>query len=233
MIIAVIPARGGSKRIPRKNIKDFCGKPMVAWSIEAAKQSQCFDDIIVSTDDGEIAEVARAYGASVPFFRPQQLADDFTGTNAVVVHAQEYVKQLGHNVSATACIYATAPFLTGVKIREGLDCLKETKNAQYAVTVTSYSFPIQRSLKMNSRGMLNMREPKYARCRSQDLDQFYHDAGQLYWGYPESFNDYPSVMECDIAPIFLHPNNVQDIDTPEDWEVAEYLFQLMGRGSND
>ncbi len=232
MNVAIIPARGGSKRIPRKNIKNFYGKPMIAWSIEAAIQSGCFDQIIVSTDDIEIAEIAEKYGAEVPFIRPRNLSDDYTGTNAVITHALEYLSEASVDVSAVACIYATAPFLSAEKIREGLDLLIANADSKYAVTVTNYPFPIQRSLSLNERGLLTMREPEYATSRSQDLEEFYHDAGQLYWGYPNSFKDYPSVMECEISPIFLHPKNVQDIDTPEDWETAEYLFKLM-RGNLD
>lgn len=229
MRLAVIPARGGSKRIPRKNIKPFCGKPMIAWSIEAALQSGCFDAVIVSTDDAEIAEVARHYGADVPFMRPPELSDDFTGTNAVIVHAIDFFESKGIKVNTVACIYATAPFLQPVKIREGMNLLREDQSLDYAVTVTKYPFPIQRSLKMLDDGRLGLREPVYATSRSQDLEEFYHDAGQLYCGRSSSFRNSPTVFMSAISPILLHPKNVQDIDTPDDWERAELLFKIINK----
>lgn len=227
MKLAVIPARGGSKRIPRKNIKIFCGKPMIAWSIEAALESGRFDHVVVSTDDEEIAEVARHYGATVPFLRPKALSDDFTGTNAVIVHAIEYFESQGDSVDVVACIYATAPFLNSEKMREGMDLIQKNPSMDYAVTVTKYPFSIRRSLRIAADGKLVLREPEHAMSRSQDLEEFYHDAGQLYCGKSASFKKYPTVFQGTVLPILLHPKNVQDIDTIEDWERAEFMFKLI------
>lgn len=226
MRLAVIPARGGSKRIPRKNTRSFCGKPMLVWSIEAALSSGCFDQVVVSTDDPEIAEIARLHGASTPFLRPATLADDYTGTNAVVVHAMEHFEAQGQVMDFVACIYATAPFLRPEVIQQGLEALMANPQAQYAVTVTPFSFPIQRSLRMSGAEMV-MREPEFAESRSQDLQPFFHDAGQLYWARGEAFRETPTVFLGRVAPILLPPERVQDIDTFDDWACAEMKFKYL------
>ena len=183
MKLAIIPARGGSKRIPRKNIKLFCAKPMIAWSIEAALQSGCFDQVIVSTDDAEIAEVARSYGATVPFMRPAELSDDHTGTIPVIHHAIEWVNAQGQAVEQACCLYATAPFVSPDDIRRGFDTLIGS-DSDYAFSVTSYAFPIQRAIRLNAEGQVEMFNPEHFNTRSQDLEEAFHDAGQFYWAKP-------------------------------------------------
>ncbi|WP_150303092.1 pseudaminic acid cytidylyltransferase [Pseudomonas saliphila] len=227
MRLAVIPARGGSKRIPRKNIKAFGGKPMIAWSIEAALDSGCFDQVIVSTDDAEIAQVAQQYGATVPFMRPADLSDDHTGTIPVIRHAIEWVD--AHCVDAAqqvCCLYATAPFVRAEDIRQGLAVLTDT-GSDYAFSVTSYAFPIQRALRLTQEGRVNMFSPEYSNTRSQDLEEAYHDAGQFYWGQAEAWLQGKMIFAEGSAPVLLPRHRVQDIDTPEDWERAEWMFRAL------
>ena len=221
MIIAVIPARGGSKRIPKKNIKNFNGKPIIAYSIEAAIKSNIFDQVIVSTDCEDIAKVAKEYGANVPFIRPKDISDDFTGTNAVVRHAIEQSKD---RINLACCIYATAPFVTSDVLKNGFELISNN-DTDYAITVTSYPFPIQRSLKiLNSK--LDMNMPEHLMTRSQDLEEMYHDAGQVYWGKAESFLEDKPLFSGNSTPIYLERHRVQDIDTPEDWIRAEMLHKV-------
>jgi N-acylneuraminate cytidylyltransferase len=232
--LAVIPARGGSKRIPRKNIRDFCGQPMVAWSIRAALDSGCFDHVLVSTDDEEIARVALDAGAEVPFRRPDELSGDFTPTNEVVTHAVGHYEAAGARVERVACIYATAPFLTADVVRQGMAaCLRP--GADFAAVVTHYRFPIQRALGADANGMLRMREPQHIASRSQDLEMFYHDAGQFYCGAPAGFARFRSVFEGVVAPVVVPPTQALDIDTSEDWDAAEIMFRQIietHRGNN-
>jgi len=229
MKLAVIPARGGSKRIPRKNIRPFAGKPIIAYSIQAALSSGCFDDVVVSTDDSEIAAIAESYGASVPFIRPVEIADDFTGTNAVVKHAIDWYCDQGHTVEHACCIYATAPFVTADVIRKGLALLTGGVDVQFAITVTGYSFPIQRALRILPEDRLGMFYPEYVMTRSQDLEETFHDAGQIYWGKAEAFVTNVPLFDHRSVPIYLPRKFVQDIDTPEDWELAEQLFMALNR----
>ena len=224
--IAIIPARGGSKRIPRKNIKLFCAKPMIAWSIEAALQSGCFDQVIVSTDDQEIAEVARQYGATVPFMRPAELSDDHTGTVPVIQHAIEWVNAQGQPVEQACCLYATAPFVSAEDINRGLDILDATQS-DYAFSVTSYAFPIQRAIRLNDEGRVQMFNPEYFNTRSQDLEEAFHDAGQFYWGTADAWLQGRMIFGAGSVPVPLPRHRVQDIDTPEDWVRAEWLFKAM------
>ena len=226
MKLAVIPARGGSKRIPRKNIKLFCGKPMIAWSIEAALQSECFDRIIVSTDDPEIANVALQYGAQVPFLRPPELSDDHTGTIPVISHAIEWFRAEGQQINQVCCLYATAPFVRPEDIHRGLLTLNE-KACDYAFSVTSYAFPIQRAIRINSEGRVEMFNPEYFNNRSQDLEEAWHDAGQFYWGQADAWVSNKMIFTPDSAPVLLARHRVQDIDTPEDWVRAEWMFRAM------
>lgn len=226
MRLAVIPARGGSKRIPRKNIKLFCGKPMIAWSIEAALQSGCFDRLIVSTDDAEIADVARQYGAAVPFMRPAELSDDHTGTIPVMRHAVEWSNAQGLAAEQVCCLYATAPFVRAEDIRQGLQILEET-GGDYAFSVTSYAFPIQRAIRITERGRVEMFSPEYFSTRSQDLEEAYHDAGQFYWGRASAWLQGKMIFSPDSAPVLLPRHRVQDIDTSEDWLRAEWMFKAM------
>lgn len=226
MRLAVIPARGGSKRIPRKNIKLFCGKPMIAWSIEAALQSGCFDRLIVSTDDAEIADVARQYGAAVPFMRPAELSDDHTGTIPVMRHAVEWSNAQGLAAEQVCCLYATAPFVRAEDIRQGLQILEET-GGDYTFSVTSYAFPIQRAIRITERGRVEMFSPEYFSTRSQDLEEAYHDAGQFYWGRASAWLQGKMIFSPDSAPVLLPRHRVQDIDTSEDWLRAEWMFKAM------
>lgn len=228
MKLAVIPARGGSKRIPRKNIKLFCGKPMIAWSIEAALQSGCFDQVVVSTDDAEIAEVARQHGADVPFTRPAELSDDYTGTVPVIRHAIEWFTQQGRTVEQVCCLYATAPFVTAQDLNRGMQVL-QGDDCDYAFSVTSYAFPIQRAIRINGQGRVEMFNPEHFNTRSQDLEEAFHDAGQFYWGRADAWLQGKQIFSPDALPVLLPRHRVQDIDTPEDWARAEWLFKAMTR----
>ncbi|KYK46045.1 pseudaminic acid cytidylyltransferase [Bradyrhizobium liaoningense] len=229
MKIAVIPARGGSKRIPRKNIRPFCGKPIISYSIDAARQSGLFDEIVVSTDDEEIAAVSRQLGATTPFVRPREIADDFTGTNAVVKHAVAWFLERGNQISHACCIYATAPLIQPRYLREGHDALTRS-DAAFAFSVTSYAFPIQRAVRITTSGRVDALYPEHRLTRSQDLEPAYHDAGQFYWGTRDAFrDDVPLFSERSIG-IVLPRKYVQDIDTLEDWEQAEYMFRAISRG---
>ena len=226
MKIAIIPARGGSKRIPRKNIKDFFGKPMIAWSIEAALKSNCFDRIIVSTDDQEIAEIAKQYGAEVPFMRPAELSDDHAGTTPVIKQAIQWLTDNLQAPRLVCCIYATAPFVSAYDIKHGLDQLEQT-NASYAFTVTSYAFPIQRAIRITEVNNVEMFSPEHFQTRSQDLEEAYHDAGQFYWGKVDAWMSEKVIFGSESTPVILPRHRVQDIDTLEDWDRAEWLFKAM------
>lgn len=226
MILAVIPARGGSKRIPHKNIKPFCGKPMIAWSIEAARQSGCFDRIVVSTDDEEIAEIARAQGAEVPFMRPPELSDDLTGTIPVIAHAIKWQQQHGENPGKVCCIYATAPFVTAADLQRGLRIIEDTR-AHYAFSVTRYVFPIQRAIRIKENNRVEMFYPEHFNTRSQDLEEAYHDAGQFYWGQASAWLAGTPIFTPKAVPVIMPRHRTQDIDTPEDWVRAEWLFKAL------
>ena len=226
MKLAVIPARGGSKRIPRKNIKLFGGKPMIAWSIAAALKSACFDSVIVSTDDEEIADIARLHGAEVPFMRPVSLSDDYTGTIPVIRHAIEWLSINRQTPTQVCCIYATAPFLNPLDIRQGLTVLEST-SSDYAFSTTSYAFPIQRAIRVNAQGKVAMFLPEHANTRSQDLEHAYHDAAQFYWGQAQAWISGKVIFGANSAALHIPRYRAQDIDTMEDWEMAEYLFFAM------
>jgi len=222
--LAVIPARGGSKRIPRKNIKPFLGKPIIAYSIEAAKATKIFDLILVSTDDEEIAGVAKSFGANVPFLRPKTLADDFTGTNAVVKHAIEWLQANGTPVTYGCCIYATAPFVQPTYLMRGYERLVASGKS-FAFSVTSFPFPVQRAIRITEDGAVDAFYPEYISARSQDLEEAYHDAGQFYWGTTEAFLKDEVVFSPVSVPIVLPRHLVQDIDTLEDWVRAELMYR--------
>lgn len=228
MKIAVIPARGGSKRIPYKNIKLFSDKPLIAHSIQVALKTGLFDKVIVSTDDQKIADVAVQYGAEVPFMRPNTLADDFTGTTPVVRHAIQYYLDLGQPIDFCCCIYATAPLLQAEYLIKGFEQLQAQNNACFAFSVTSFPFPIQRALKLNQAGVAPM-YPEFISQRSQDLTQAYHDAGQFYWGRSEAYMAGKKMFAPHSIPIILPRHLVQDIDTMEDWQSAEMLYQLLNQ----
>jgi N-acylneuraminate cytidylyltransferase len=226
MRLAVIPARGGSKRIPRKNIRPFCGRPMIAWSIEAALQSGCFQQVVVSTDDEEIADIAHAWGAGVPFKRPANLADDHTGTLPVVAHAIEWHRRHGDIPTHICCVYATAPFVQSEDIRTGLSLL-EREGCDYVFPVTSYPFPVQRAIRIIPGGRVEMFNPEHFNTRSQDLEEAYHDAGQFYWGLSEAWLTKRPIFSSVATPLVLPRYRVQDIDTMEDWEMAERMFEAI------
>lgn len=222
--VAIIPARGGSKRIPHKNIKPFFGQPMISYSIQAAIHSQLFDRIIVSTDDPEIAEVAKFAGAETPFMRPAELADDHTGTGAVVVHALNWLKEHSWSVDAACCIYATAPLLDPERLKEGWEKLQ---GRRFAFSVTSFPFPIQRALRQTPDGSVDMFWPENLMKRSQDLEPAYHDAAQFYWGWTDAWLNGEIAFSPISAPVILPRTHVVDIDTPEDWEVAEVTYRVL------
>ncbi|MBT2300799.1 pseudaminic acid cytidylyltransferase [Variovorax paradoxus] len=226
MKLAVIPARGGSKRIPRKNIKPFCGKPIIAWSIAAAHGSGCFDRVIVSTDDAEIAQVARDAGAEVPFVRPPELSDDHAGTIPVVRHAIECQAATGEAPSLVCCIYATAPFLVADDIKRGLDVL-ERSGGDFAFSIAKYPFPIQRAIRTDAAGRVSMFNPEHFQTRSQDLEEAYHDAGQFYWGLASAWCSAETLFGPASTAVVLAPHRVQDIDTPDDWVRAEWMFKAL------
>lgn len=231
MRIAVIPARGGSKRILRKNIKLFCGKPMIAWSIEAAKSSGLFEHVIVSTDDAEIAEVSRQWGAEVPFIRPEELSDDYTGTTPVIAHAIQWALNRGLDVNAVCCIYATAPFVQADDLKRGLDALN-SGDWDYAFTATDFAAPIFRAFKQIAEGGVEMFFPEHFATRSQDLPVALHDAGQFYWGRPDAWLKGKQIFSSTSLPVLISRAKSQDIDTPEDWVFAELLFQISKQSVN-
>jgi pseudaminic acid cytidylyltransferase len=226
MKIAVIPARGGSKRIPGKNIKFFHGKPMIAYSIEAAKQSDCFDKIIVSTDDQEIADIARQYGAEVPFIRPAEIAGDYATTMDVIQHAIQWCESQSMSLDLLCCIYATAPFILPSDLSLGLESVSEN-NIDYAFSATSFAFPIQRAISLNENGSVQMFQPEHLNTRSQDLQEAYHDAGQFYWGKIAAFKTGKPFFSLSSKAILIPRKRVQDVDTLEDWEFAEALYAVM------
>lgn len=226
MKLAIIPARGGSKRIPRKNIKLFCGKPILAWSIKIAKLSGCFDRIIVSTDDSEIADIASTEGAEVPFIRPAEISDDYTGTIPVIAHAINWMNLANCKVDFACCIYPTAPLLKSEDLKLGFDLL-EKNNADYAFSVTNYPFPIQRAIRITPNIRIEMLQPESFNIRSQDLEKVFHDAGQFYWGRASAWLAGKQLFSDSATPVLLPHYRVKDIDTPEDWLHAELLFKAM------
>ncbi|CAI8895262.1 pseudaminic acid cytidylyltransferase [Pseudomonas zeae] len=224
--VAIIPARGGSKRIPRKNLLPFDGVPMIVRSIRTALESGLFDLVVVSTDDAEIAEVARAHGAQVPFMRPAALADDFTGTAAVIVHALEQLPSFDF----ACCIYATAPLLQVRYLREGLELLERHADKSFAFSVCDFGFPVQRALTLDEQGALRALYPEFRNTRSQDLPKAFQDAGQFYWGRTEAWLRGEVLYSPASLPVILPRHLVQDIDTAEDWKRAEYLYAALKAG---
>ncbi|NVZ30145.1 pseudaminic acid cytidylyltransferase [Pseudomonas gingeri] len=225
--IAIIPARGGSKRIPRKNLKLFHGEPMIARSIRLALACGLFDRVMVSTDDPEIAALAREHGALVPFVRPAALADDFTGTAAVIVHAIETLEQQGETFDYACCLYATAPLLQTRFLRQGLALLEQHGEKSFAFSVCEFGFPIQRALTLTDEGALTALYPEHRQTRSQDLPPAFQDAGQFYWGRSAAWLRGDVLFSEKSLPVRLPRHLVQDIDTPEDWRRAEYLYAAL------
>jgi len=226
MKLCVIPARGGSKRIPRKNIKSFCGQSMIGYSIKSAIASECFDKVVVSTDDSEIAEVAKSFGAEVPFVRPGEIANDYTATIPVVKHAIEWLDGQGWLSSDVCCLYATAPFVQADFIRQAYRKMKR-EEADYCFTVTTFAFPIQRAIKISVKDRIEMFYPEHFGTRSQDLEEAYHDAGQFYWGKAEAFKQQKPFFSKGSTPYILPRHLVQDVDTPEDWKRAELMYETL------
>lgn len=224
--LCIIPARGGSKRIERKNIKEFAGKPIIAYSIEAAVQSGCFDEVMVSTDDEEIASIAESHGAKVPFMRSEKTANDFATTADVIFEVLDRYAESDCEFDAICCLYATAPFVTSERLKEGFSILESGK-ADAAFTCVEYSYPIQRSLYVNEQGRILMKFPEYAKSRSQDVQKSYHDAGQFYFTTVKALRECGSLWGPDTMPIVLPEMEVQDLDTLQDWELAELKFRFL------
>lgn len=223
--LAMITARGGSKRIPRKNIKEFNGKPIMAYSIEAAIQSGVFDEVMVSTDDEEIADIAMKYGASVPFFRSENTSNDFATTVDVIDEVIREYHNRGKDFDVFACIYPTAPFVTAVKLKEAVEKLASS-DADSLIPVVRFSYPPQRAMEIHD-GRLVFRHPENLSTRSQDLEPHYHDAGQFYVARTESFLKNKGIMIGQILPIELSELEVQDIDNEIDWKLAEMKYKLL------
>jgi pseudaminic acid cytidylyltransferase len=226
MNIAIIPARGGSKRIHKKNIKLFYGKPMIAYSIEAALESGIFDEIYISTDDNEIAEIAKAYGAKIPFMRPSELADDYTATVPVIKHAIEYLDKKNITINYACCIYATAPFIQPQTLRDAYNLIKNSDN-DYCFPITEFDYAIQRALVMNKNSQISMLDNLQYNIRSQDLEPRYHDVGQFYMGTVQAWKQEKPILASRSIGISIPRKYAQDIDTPEDWKFAEYLYGFM------
>ena len=228
--IAVIPARGGSKRIPRKNIKEFCGKPILAYSIEAALHSGIFDTVMVSTDDEEIARIAREYGAEVPFFRSAETANDYATIPLVFEEVlAEYAKR-GEFFEMACCIFPTAPFVTGERLAEAVKKL-EASDADTLFPVVAFSYPPQRALVIENERLV-FKYPEHLDSRSQDLEKQYHDAGLFFVFRTEAFKTNKRFLVGNIVPLEISEMEVQDIDTPTDWEIAEVKYQIL-RGKTD
>jgi N-acylneuraminate cytidylyltransferase len=224
--VAIIPARGGSKRIPRKNLLPFAGVPMIVRSIRTALDSGLFEQVVVSTDDAEIADIAKAHGAQVPFMRPADLADDYTGTAAVIVHALQHLPSFDF----ACCIYATAPLLQARYLRQGLELLERHPHRSFAFSVCDFAFPVQRALTVDGDGALTALYPEFRNTRSQDLPEAFQDAGQFYWGRSEAWMRGDVLYSPASLPVILPRYLVQDIDTPEDWKRAEYLYAALKAG---
>lgn len=225
-IVAIIPARAGSKRIPKKNIKLFSGRPIIWYSIKAAQDTNLFNRVIVSTDSDKIATVAKSCGAQVSFIRPAELADDFTGTVPVLLHALNWLSEHESAADYFCCIYATAPFIQPGFIRRGFNLLKD-KKAAVVFSVTKFSPPIFRALKIKKDGRVEMFWPEHANSRSNDLPEAYHDAGQFYWGNTGRFMKEKKLFSSDAVPIVIPRYLAMDIDTPEDWKTAETMYAII------
>lgn len=222
--LAIITARGGSKRIPRKNIRTFCGKPILSYSIEAARDAQIFDEIMVSTDDEEIRDIALGYGAKVPFMRSTKNSDDYATTGDVLKEVLENYSSLQKKFDDFCCIYPTAPFVTGEKIANSYRLLNNS-HTNTVVSVVPFSFPVQRAI-CEKEGYGEMMYPEYLSSRSQDLEVAYHDAGQFYWAKVSAFLENPQFIGNTSALYILDELEVQDIDNENDWKIAELKYQL-------
>lgn len=223
--LCIIPARGGSKRIPRKNIKPFMGKPIMAYSIEAALKSGLFDEVMVSTDDEEYAEIARQFGAKVPFMRSEKTANDYATTEDVLFEVLGEYEKRGMRFDTICCLYSTAPFVTAARMKEAYDKMI-SENVDAVFTVVAYSYPIQRCLHIVD-GKIGMKWPEYQSARSQDLETIYHDAGQFYFARVPQLRIEKDLWMKNSVPFILPETEVQDLDTMTDWQLAEMKFNLL------
>ena len=226
--IAIITARGNSKRIPRKNIKEFCGKPIMNYSIEAALHSGLFTEVMVSTDDEEIAEIAKRAGAQVPFMRSSATASDYASTDDVILEVLNRYKELGREFETFCCLYPTAPFVTAQKLQKAAKLLE---GADAVMPVVAFSYPPQRCVVLNEDGELRMKWPEYAQTRSQDLETYYHDCGQFYFCRTKPVLENGTTDLPHMAPMIMSELEVQDIDNPEDWALAEMKYKMMQHNS--
>ncbi len=227
--VAIIPARGGSKRIKKKNIKAFCGSPIISYSISAAIKSNLFDRILVSTDDNEIAEVALSFGAEVPFVRPKNISDDQTGTIPVIKHAINWLDKSEplYEFEYACCIYPTAPFVTAVLLRSAFNKLVK-ENANFSMPVTKFDYPVQRALYLSGSKNICMVDEKLFTARSQDLEDRLHDTGQFYWGKKSAWLSKKTLFGSSSVPVIIPSYQCHDIDTVEDWQYAEMKYKLLG-----
>jgi pseudaminic acid cytidylyltransferase len=223
--VAIITARGGSKRILRKNIKTFCDKPIIAYSIAAALDCQCFEEVMVSTDDVEIAGIAKSLGAKIPFMRSPENSNDFAGTAEVIREVLVQYREAGRRFESLCCIYPTAPFITAEKLKKGMTLLEET-DADCVLPVVAFSYPIQRSLKIEDGHAVMFWPDNYSK-RSQDLQPAFHDAGQFYCMKVESLLEQMKLFAVNTIPIVVPESEVQDIDNEEDWKIAEIKYRLL------
>ncbi len=223
--LAIITARGGSKRIPRKNIKEFCSKPIIAYSIEAALKSGVFDEVMISTEDKEIAQISEGFGAKVPFFRSEKTASDYATTADVLLEVLDEYEKRGMHFDMACCIYPTAPFITSERLKEAVETLRKS-DADTLIPVVGFSYPPQRALVIED-GRLVFKYPEYLVARSQDLEKHYHDAGQFYVFKTKAFKETGNLMKGNIIPMVLDEMEVQDIDTQQDWELAQVKYKLL------
>ncbi len=228
--LAIIPARGGSKRIPRKNIKLFHGKPIIAYSIEVALQSGLFDEVMVSTDDNEIAEISKQYGATIPFFRSAKTSDDFATTADVIIEVIQQLKDNDQQYEYACCLYPASPFITKQSLTDGYNLLKNN-NYTTVFPVCRFSYPIQRCLRMTEAQKVEMMFPENLEKRSQDLPASYHDTGQFYWINVESFLKDKTLFTKNSGAIIIDEMQVQDIDNDTDWKLAEMKYKLLNEKS--
>lgn len=225
--IAIIPARGGSKRIPKKNIRPFLGKPTISYAIETAVKSDLFEEIMVSTDSIEIADTAKKFGAVVPFMRTADMADDYVSANDVLLDVLREYKSRGRQFRYMVCIYPTSLFVTPVMLRKAMKLLKEHEDAAMVMPVTAFSYPPQRCYVIDRKGMAVFKHPEYMAARSQDLEKFYHDVGQYYVYDTEKFIQAQGKIFDNIIPIIVDEMSVQDIDNESDWKMAELKYRAI------
>ena len=223
---AIITARGGSKRVPKKNIREFCGKPIIAYSIEAALESGLFGDVMVSTDSEEIAEIAKRYGANVPFMRSEKTSNDYADTTDVLYEVIDMYRARGIQFDTFCCIYPTAPFITPEKLRESYRLLQD-KDVYNVIPMVPFSFPPQRGMHLKDGGYIEPVDVEGANSRSQDLPTIYHDCGQFYWMKTDAYLKNSDILNNHTKPFFVPETEVQDIDNETDWQLAEMKYKFM------